>query len=187
MLILKLSTLILLTICCASFCWAPLVLFAKPEGIPNSFRIMFFVDTVIMIIQAITIIITEKSNLIIGLIGLSIYIISLILFWWAVKTTQDRPLSICYSHDLPKYIITTGPYKLVRNPFYTSYMLPVLAGILVTNQLWLIITLVVMFVPFYQVARQEETKLLASSFAAEYKVYKKRTGMFFPNLLRLGT
>ncbi|WAN70258.1 isoprenylcysteine carboxylmethyltransferase family protein [Moorena producens JHB] len=117
--------------------------------------------------------------------GLSIYIISLVLFWWTVKTTKDKPLSLCYSDDLPNHIITTGPYKLIRNPFYTSYLLCVLAGVFVTNNLWLLITVVVIFVPYYQVARQEEGKFLASSFAADYKVYKENTGMFLPNINRI--
>ncbi|NEQ63413.1 MAG: hypothetical protein F6K53_41280 [Moorea sp. SIO4A1] len=39
-----------------------------------------------------------------------------------------------------------------------------------------------MFVFYYQVARQEEAKLLASSFAADYKMYKENTGMFLPKL-----
>ncbi|NET56816.1 MAG: isoprenylcysteine carboxylmethyltransferase family protein [Symploca sp. SIO2E6] len=187
MLILKCSALILLTICCLSFSWGSAVLFARPEGATKGFSLNFLLDSVLMIIQFIAIIKAENSNLIIGVIGLNIYIISLALFWWAVKTTKDKPLSLCYSQDLPSYIITTGPYKLIRNPFYTSYLLPMLAGVLVTDQLWLLITLVVMLIPLYKAACQEEAKFSDSSFAAEYKAYKERTGMFLPNLFSFST
>ncbi|NEO89535.1 MAG: isoprenylcysteine carboxylmethyltransferase family protein [Moorea sp. SIO3G5] len=187
MLILKSSALILLITCCASFYWAPFGVFTRPEGMTNGLRILLFLGTALMLIHVSAIVLTEETNLILGFMGLSIYISSLVLFWWAVKTTKDKPLSLCYSHDLPNHIVTTGPYKVIRNPFYTSYLLPGVAGILVTNQLWLILTVVVMFVPYYKVARQEESKFLASSFADEYKVYKESTGMFLPKLFRFST
>ncbi|AOX01190.1 hypothetical protein BJP34_18650 [Moorena producens PAL-8-15-08-1] len=182
MLVLKSCALLLFTTCLISFSWAGVALFTRPNGTPNGLRILFFLWTLLIVIQVSTIVLTEETNLILGLMGLSIYIISLVLFWWAVKTTKEKPLSLCYSDDLPNHIITTGPYKFLRNPFYTSYLLSVLAGVFVSNQLWLIITVVVMFVPYYQVAREEEAKFLASSFAADYKVYKENTGMFLPKL-----
>ncbi|NEO43953.1 MAG: isoprenylcysteine carboxylmethyltransferase family protein [Moorea sp. SIO4A3] len=182
MLVLKSCALILLTTCLISFIWAGVALFTRPNGMPNALRILVVFWIPLIVLQVSTIVLTEESNLILGLMGLSIYIISLVLFWWTVKTTKDKPLSVCYSDDLPNHIITTGPYQFIRNPFYTSYLLCVLAAVFVTNQLWLLITVVVMFVPYYQVARQEEAKFLASSFAADYKMYKENTGMFLPKL-----
>ncbi|EGJ31705.1 MULTISPECIES: isoprenylcysteine carboxylmethyltransferase family protein [Moorena] len=182
MLVLKSCALILFTTCLISFSWAGLALFTRPNGIPNGVRILSVLWTLLIVLQVSTIVLTEETNLILSLMGLSIYISSLVLFWWTVKTTKDKPLSLCYSDDLPNHIFTTGPYKFIRNPFYTSYLLCVLAGVFVTNQLWLLITVVVIFLPYYQVARQEEAKFLASSFAADYKVYKENTGMFLPKL-----
>lgn len=185
MLVLKSCALILFTTCLISFSWAGLALFTRPNGIPNGVRLLVFFWIPLVVLHVSMIVLTEESNLILGLMGLSIYIISLVLFWWAVKTTKEKPLSVCYSDDLPNHIMTTGPYKLIRNPFYTSYLLCVLAGVFVTNQFWLLITVVVIFVPYYQVARQEEAKFLASSFAADYKVYKENTGMFVPYTNRI--
>ncbi|NEO49127.1 MAG: hypothetical protein F6K55_35555, partial [Moorea sp. SIO4A3] len=117
MLVLKSCALILLTTCLISFIWAGLALFTRPNGMPNAVRILVVFWIPLIVLQVSTIVLTQETNLILGLMGLTIYISSLVLFWWAVKTTKDKPLSVCYSDDLPNHIITTGPYQFIRNPF----------------------------------------------------------------------
>ena len=179
----QLSSLILSAICFISFVWSGLALFTRPNGITISMRVISAFYILSMILHLNAIILAREINLVIGSMGLSLYITSLVLFWWAVKTTKDKPLSALSSHDLPNHILVTGPYKLIRHPFYTSYLLFWLAGVLLTNQLWLHIIFAIMLVLYYSAACREEAKFFSSPYSAEYKLYKQTTGMFLPKLL----
>jgi hypothetical protein len=73
-------------------------------------------------------------------VGALLYGCALGLFWWAVHINAQKPLSAVFSRDLPVPLVTRGPYQLVRHPFYCSYLLTWSAGVVITAQLWLALT-----------------------------------------------
>ena len=82
----------------------------------------------------------------------------------------------------PNFFISKGPYKIVRHPFYLSYILGWLGSTLSHGQYWLILTLFFML-PFYWVAaRREEKSFQSTPFSEQYRHYKQKTWMFFPGL-----
>ena len=80
-------------------------------------------------------------------------------------------------------LVTHGPYRWVRNPFYDSAALLVLANALAAANWFLLLTGGVVFVLLVVRTRIEEEKLLAR-FGQGYRDYMDRTGRFLP---RLGT
>jgi protein-S-isoprenylcysteine O-methyltransferase Ste14 len=76
-------------------------------------------------------------------------------------------------------LVTTGPYRWVRHPFYVSFALAVLANSLVTANWFLFVTGSVVFVLLVVRTRKEEEKLI-ERFGDDYREYMKRTGRFFP-------
>lgn len=117
-------------------------------------------------------------------LGLMLYAMSLVLFWWAIVTTHaKRELSIAFSSDLPCSLIETGPYRWVRHPFYASYLLFWLAGFVITGAWWLAVILIVMMCLYCQAAATEENKFARSALAKEYAAYTARTWMFIPGAL----
>lgn len=80
-------------------------------------------------------------------------------------------------------LVQRGMYKVVRHPLYASIMLMFYGGCLVYRNTLGFLAVTFIFIPFmYYRAKQEET-LLIQTFA-EYNGYKKRTGMFFPKIIK---
>ena len=78
-------------------------------------------------------------------------------------------------------LVTHGPYRWVRNPFYDSAALLVLASSLVVANWFLLLTGGLAFVLLVLRTRTEEDKLLAR-FGGAYGAYMERTGRFLPRM-----
>lgn len=78
-------------------------------------------------------------------------------------------------------IVTTGPYKWLRNPMYLAGELWLLSLIMITNFWPLIPFLPYAHYLFYKRAKLEE-KILLQRFGNQYLKYKKRTNMFIPRI-----
>ncbi len=78
-------------------------------------------------------------------------------------------------------LVTTGPYRWVRHPFYVAYMLAVTADSIVTANWFLALTGLATIALFVIRTRTEEQKLV-EPFGVEYRSYMERTGRFFPRL-----
>lgn len=80
-------------------------------------------------------------------------------------------------------LVQKGMYKIVRHPLYASIMLMFYGTCLVYRNILCFFAVTFIFIPFmYYRAKQEET-LLIQAFP-EYKDYKRRTGMFFPKIIK---
>ena len=114
--------------------------------------------------------------------GFAILCFAILLFNAARASIRGKFFSYIYSDDAPQFLHTSGPYRYVRNPFYSSYLLTFLAAAVLAPNLVTIAVPVVMFVFLMFAARHEERKFSRSPdpVAKEYAEYKKRTGMFFP-------
>jgi protein-S-isoprenylcysteine O-methyltransferase Ste14 len=81
-------------------------------------------------------------------------------------------------------LITTGPYRWVRHPFYVGLVLMIF-GVSVATANWLILALAALlwFVFLLPRTRIEEQKLI-ERFGADYRDYMQRVGRFVPRLGR---
>jgi len=113
-----------------------------------------------------------------------IYAGTLSLFWWCVRTNRKVPLSLAYSDDTPKHLVQRGPYRFVRHPFYTAYILAYLAAVVATANPWLWLVTVSMAAIYVHAAHVEEAKFTDSNLRSSYARYRTETGMFVPRLLR---
>jgi protein-S-isoprenylcysteine O-methyltransferase Ste14 len=83
-------------------------------------------------------------------------------------------------------LVTNGPYRWVRHPFYLAFVTAVIANSLTTANGFLAITGTAAF--FVMVARTsiEERKLI-DRFGRDYVEYMRRTGRFLPRIRRGST
>ena len=75
-------------------------------------------------------------------------------------------------------MITDGPYRWIRHPFYLGYILGALAGPVAIDSLALAVTATLMIT--VAVAIREERVWLNSVHGDAYRAYRSRTGMFVP-------
>ncbi len=180
------ATLLLGTACFASFGYGMRFYFVKPgrKTLP-----MYLVSEAGIAICLVQLGLLAYEGVWSGSLGpwqlgkaMALYALSMGLFWWTLHTVRGHQLSFAYTQDTPKVLISQGPYRYVRHPFYTAYTVCFLAAPLALGAWWLLPTAVFMFVVYRQSAIMEERKFARSEWAAQYGEYMKRTGRFVPRL-----
>jgi protein-S-isoprenylcysteine O-methyltransferase Ste14 len=115
-------------------------------------------------------------------VGLVLIGFALWLFFRAIAASRDKRLKLVFDVENPVSLVTTGPYRYVRHPFYTSYLI-FWTGLAVASwSAWSVPILAVMLALYIVAARGEEQKFARSEMAADYAAYRARTGMFVPRL-----
>jgi protein-S-isoprenylcysteine O-methyltransferase Ste14 len=176
---------ILLCSCLASFAWAMRSFFTQPAGVTAGIRLISGCGAAFGILHLFAILSNTNVSAERSLAGSLLYICSAGLFWWAIKTSLASPLSAAFSPNLPVHLVDHGPYRVMRHPLYCSYLMCWLAGWVVTDRLWLAPTVAVMTIVYWIAAHQEEQKFMRSPLGDSYRQYRSRTGLLFPNPLKL--
>jgi protein-S-isoprenylcysteine O-methyltransferase Ste14 len=78
-------------------------------------------------------------------------------------------------------LVTSGPYRFVRHPFYDALALYLLAVLLITANWFLFLNGALVFALLVIRTRREEERLLAR-FGDDYRRYTERTGRFLPGI-----
>jgi protein-S-isoprenylcysteine O-methyltransferase Ste14 len=95
------------------------------------------------------------------------------------------PLALWHqANDRAQQLVTRGPYALVRHPFYSAFLLALVAAVAAAPSLLALAIAVVGAVQLYRTARGEERRLRAQ-FGRAYVAYMRRTGRFLPRLRRV--
>ena len=81
---------------------------------------------------------------------------------------------------MPAHLVTAGPYRRLRHPCYSAYLLSFAGGLTVSPTYWLGAVALLMLVLYYQAARYEERKFEHSPLGQDYARYRETTGMFLP-------
>jgi protein-S-isoprenylcysteine O-methyltransferase Ste14 len=112
--------------------------------------------------------------------GIGLYLLAHLVYWWSLAAHGGKRPAFALVPVKPTFLTQRGPYRLVRHPIYTAYLLAWLAGPVVAARPWLLLTTLWMLALHYYAARQEERLFAQTEFADDYAAYKGRTGMFVP-------
>ncbi len=80
-------------------------------------------------------------------------------------------------------LVTTGPYRWVRHPFYISIAMGAVVNSLVMANWFAFVLGVIVFTLLAIRVGREEAKLI-ERFGADYRTYMGKTGRFWPTTLR---
>ncbi|QQO22290.1 isoprenylcysteine carboxylmethyltransferase family protein [Bradyrhizobium diazoefficiens] len=116
------------------------------------------------------------------LAALSILVASIALFLWAAKTTRSKRLKLAFDPAFPESVVRTGPYRYIRHPFYTSYILFWLGLTIATLHPLMLVFLIAFSAMNVTAAYREECSFETSPLAEEYVSYRKTAGMLWPKL-----
>lgn len=178
---LKYAALVLGLCCYLSFGWAVRRFFRRSGPLNTCQRWVLTTMYATGILHGAAIIYKNHGTIWHFMAALFLFQMSLLLFWSAVVAARRQELSLFFEgKDEPNGLLMSGPYGWVRHPFYTSYLLAWLAGVTTTNQGWLLGSLAVCLVVYYQAATLEERRFLNSPLASAYRAYSRRAGMFWP-------
>lgn len=103
------------------------------------------------------------------------------LFVWTFQTLGKNLTDTVVTRK-DHTLVTSGPYRYVRHPFYTSAFFAVLGGAIVTANWYLFVMSLLPCV--FLIARTpiEEAKLV-ERFGDEYRIYMAKTGRFLPHII----
>lgn len=164
----------------ASLIWARLRFFRVDSGTPRLTALGYDLAVAIQIIATFYYMTgvtgLTKPEII---AGAAAYGAGLSLFWWSIRTA--RQLDFAFSSKVGA-IVTSGPFGLVRHPFYTSYILVWLTSSLLFRSPILWITLLYLITFYYLSARREERIILESDQGKPYRLYQNKVGMFLPRI-----
>lgn len=166
----------------ALFVWAVLFYFKKPHRPSLGYRVIQLYSLLIWGYQ-IWLIAYHDTQEWGKWLSLSVCLYSLILFCLAVRAGRIANLSLAYSKDQPQKLATEGPYKLVRHPFYSSYLVLYLGISIAYQDTPSYLLTLLGFAIYTHGARSEEEKIKNSPLGSDYQAYKSKVrGRFIPFL-----
>ena len=117
--------------------------------------------------------------------GIAMYVAATLLFLSALEAARRVPMPRTFVDDpQPKALVTSGPFALVRHPFYLAYSLAWLAAPVATHGP-LVTVFALMAITAYVIAARREERQLENRFGEAYRTYKLGTGMLLPSVARL--
>jgi protein-S-isoprenylcysteine O-methyltransferase Ste14 len=114
-------------------------------------------------------------------LGTGLGIMALLWFVWIHRTLGNN-LSARIRIKDSQYLVTNGPYRLIRHPMYTAFFLLHIAAFLLTANWFIGVTWIagLTAIIFLRIRREEE--MLLARFGEAYKSYMENTGRFLPRI-----
>jgi protein-S-isoprenylcysteine O-methyltransferase Ste14 len=168
-----------------SFAWARRSYFVRPRETPPSRNGLGPLGTILgLVLVALLAFAEPPQGGVQSVASLALFVGSQALFWQTLRAFGSRRPSIAFAPGTPDALVTVGPYRYVRHPFYLSYSLFWLAGAVAVPYWPMIVGSLGMLTLYYRAAAQEEQTIARSGLGAEYEAYKRTTGMFLPRIFR---
>lgn len=111
-------------------------------------------------------------------LGFAVAVCAGILWSWTVHTL-GRNLTDTVVTRKEHSLVTSGPYRWVRHPFYTACAIGVVGGSLAMAN-WFFLALGGIIVGFLVARTRIEEEKLLERFGEEYRGFMTRTGRFLP-------
>ncbi len=104
---------------------------------------------------------------------------SLLMYWTLSSLGKNLTDTVVTREEAS--LVTHGPYRWVRHPFYATAAL-LMASVTVLTANWLIGMTSLIVLSLLAVRTPQEEAMLIERFGDEYRVYMAKTGRFFPRI-----
>lgn len=168
-----------------AFTWARIVVFRIDGPTPRGVRLIELCATCSILAGGL-VLGQQESPPSLGALGACTAAASAGLFFWGLKSIRPGQLSAAFSDDVPTFLVTQGPYRYIRNPFYLAYLLAHAVPWVATGATAALPGLAIMTAIYARAALLEERKFRASACAPDWEAYRQRTGRFLPRLTAEG-
>lgn len=165
-----------------SLIWGRLFFFKMSSGTPKILAYSYDLAVAVQMLDTVYNFnnVTDVTKLM-GLLTPALYLLSLVIFWSSILTAKS--LDFAFSNNVGN-IVTTGPFNFFRHPFYVSYMIAWWGSTVLFNSVLLWLSAIYLTVFYVISAKKEEKTILGSGQSEQYQLYQKKTGMFFPRIIR---
>lgn len=115
-------------------------------------------------------------------LAIGISLIAFIVFFAAIRATRDGGLSLAFSDRTPDLVIDRGIYRVIRHPFYASYILYWVSWLPLTSLDPVACLIAAIMIVAYTLAALKEERLLSARFGPRYSALERRTWRFIPGI-----
>lgn len=122
----------------------------------------------------------RTASIVAGLLLMVAGAVMNVLGRWYLKSNWANQIKIYRDH----WLVTTGPFALVRHPLYASLIWMLVGGAFVYANLAGFVLTIAMFVPMMYLRARQEERMLMATFGEQYSEYRRVTGLFAPRLPR---
>ncbi len=115
--------------------------------------------------------------------GFFVGLAALLIFSWVLRSLGHN-FSTTLTINKKQTLVTRGPYRWVRHPMYTSFLL-LWTGFLLLSANWFIgLTGILGFLWAIVIRTPKEEQMMIDRFGNEYLAYMQRTGRYLPRWSR---
>ncbi len=165
----------------AFFCIGLTSYFERRHDNPGWVRVAHDSGMLLTMAHLASVLFLEPRSDVFAGIGILMYSASVAVMLAAIEAADRTRLQRSFvDFPLPDRLITDGPYRWVRHPFYLAYMIGALAPAVAVQHPFIIAISAAMIAFVVVAAFREERVWLASPRADAYRDYRKRTGMVIP-------
>jgi protein-S-isoprenylcysteine O-methyltransferase len=110
-------------------------------------------------------------------LGLAISVVGLVIFVWGrerLGKNWSQGVSAKHEHEL----VTTGPYRIVRNPMYCGGIIAGVGSAMASGGGFVFLLLFLTAIFVWRVGAED--RLMQQQFPSEYPAYRKRTKALIP-------
>lgn len=118
-----------------------------------------------------------SHDAVLGGIGLPLFVLGLALAVWARVHLGRNWGSPMTEKDDPQ-LITTGPYRWIRNPIYSGIILAMIGTTIAVSLQWLLV--VVLVGGYFVYSAVMEQRYMSERFPQTYPAYRDSTKMLIP-------
>ncbi len=115
-------------------------------------------------------------------LAIAISLAAFILFFAAVYATRHGGLSLAFSDRTPDAVVDRGIYRVIRHPFYASYILYWLSWLPLTSFDPIALLVAAFMIAAYKLAAGKEERLLTARLGRNYSALAQRTWRFLPGV-----
>jgi protein-S-isoprenylcysteine O-methyltransferase Ste14 len=114
--------------------------------------------------------------------GFLVGLAALILFFWVIRSLGQN-FSTTLTIKKNQTLVIQGPYRWVRHPMYTSFVLLWVSYFLTSTNWFIGLTGLLGIVLAIVVRTPKEEQMMIDRYGEEYITYMKRTGRYLPRWL----
>ena len=111
------------------------------------------------------------------IIGIVLLLVSVICMWWILLNLKNN-----FNQDSDsRYLVITGPYKVVRHPMYTIFIIQSISQAMLSANVILLSGIIFTFLVMVLRVKFED-EILIEEFGDEYKKYKASKQALIPKI-----
>jgi protein-S-isoprenylcysteine O-methyltransferase Ste14 len=103
-------------------------------------------------------------------------VLTLVLIAWSLRSLP--------ASDRGNRLVTSGAFRYVRHPLYAAFLSVFNFGLAIWLNSYIYLAWALLLHPVWHFLVRDEERMMIATFGDTYREYQKRTGRFFPRLIK---